>query len=151
MKNKALRYALLCVLTVSWTLALFPGPRPGLAGVKAEAGKADRVVIYQFHRRFRCQECVNLENTIRETLQTHFPEDLKSGRVVFTVLDLDKEGNEHYEKDYDFFYNTVIMVDVRGNREVRFKNLEQVWKLWDQKGALMEFVRSELDAYLKGL
>ena len=123
---------------------LIPGPPELHAASIPENG----VIIYQFHRRFRCDACYKLEESINEALKTHFPEELKAGRLVFRVLDLDAEGSGQYEKKYDFFYNTVIVVDIENGKETRFKNLEEVWGLVEDKEAAVEFIRTEVAEYL---
>jgi hypothetical protein len=133
------------------TTGVLPGPFSAPVEVSAATEQPDRVVVYQFHRRFRCEECYKLEKAIGETMSTYFPGQLAEGKLVFNVVDLDTEGNDHYEKEYDFFYNTVIVVDVRGGENVRFKNLEKVWSLANQRDQLIEFIRSEVDGYLDGL
>ncbi len=151
MKKTTFFFLFLVALAAFWTLGILPGTFFSPVKLSAATEQPDRVVIYQFHRRFRCEECYKLENAIGETLKTHFPDKLAEGKLVFNVIDLDAEGNGHYEKDYDFFYNTVIVVDVRADKEIQFKNLEKVWQLANEREVLNEFIRSEVDAYLKGL
>ncbi len=132
---------------------LFPGESP-FTGVStlsaAESASQNQVVVYQFHRRFRCPSCQELEALIRNTLETRYPEDLKSGKLTFRVVDLDAKGSEHFPKDYDFFYNTVIIVDVRDGKDARFKNLEKLWEIYEDKEKAIEFLRAEIDEYLTG-
>ena len=63
-------------------------------------------------------------------------------------MDLDAEGTDQYEKKYDFFYNTVIVVDIENGKETRFKNLEEVWGLVEEKEATIEFIRSHVAEFL---
>jgi len=130
---------------------LFPGDSP-FTGVStlsaAESASQNQVVVYQFHRRFRCPSCHELEALIRNTLENRYSEDLKSGKLIFRVVDLDAEGSEHFPKDYDFFYNTVIVVDVRDGKDVRFKNLEKLWEIYEDKEAASGFLSAEIDEYL---
>jgi len=129
---------------------LFPGDSGhiGTSIGSADSSIQDQVIVYQFHRRFRCTSCHELEELIQDTLDTHYPEDLKSGKLTFRVVDLDAEGNEHFPKDYDFFYNTVIVVDVKGGKESRFKNLNKLWEIYADKVAASDFLRSEIEEYL---
>lgn len=124
------------------------GPVSGPAIAHASSTPTEGVVVYQFHRRFRCDACVKLEAAINEGLKTHFPEELKAGRLVYRVMDLDAEGTKEYEKKYDFFYNTVIVVDIENGKETRFKNLEEVWGMVEEKEATIEFIRSHVAEYL---
>ncbi len=147
-KHTTFKFLFLGVLIALWISGAHPGSSPGPAVLQAAPLPDNGVIVYQFHRRFRCQECVKLEMMINEALKTHFPEELKAGSLIFRVVDLDEDGNGHYEKVYDFFYNTVIVVDMNKGKELRFKNLEKIWSLVDDKEVAIEFIRSEVAAYL---
>ena len=119
---------LLTVFVLSGFL-LFPGGSPFTGGSTvsaAESGSRDQVVVYQFHRRFRCPSCHELEAIITKTLNTYYSGDLESGRVVFEIVNLDDKSSKHFIKEFDLLYNTVIIEDVRGGRQTRFKNLEKI-------------------------
>lgn len=146
------RTALKILLPVVSLSVLLPAPAvpllPGPAAVQAASLPENGVVVYQFHRRFRCDACYKLEEAINEALRKHFPEELKAGSVVYRIMDLDEEGTDHYEKKYDFFYNTVIVADMENGKETRFKNLEEVWGMVDNKEDVIRFLRSEVEEYL---
>ena len=142
------KFMFLAVLFVGWVAGPHPGLSAGTEKLQAAPLPADGVIIYQFHRRFRCDACYKLEEAINEALQTHFLEEVKEGKVIYKVIDLDAKGSEDYGEKYDFFYNTVIVVDIQKGKETRFKNLEEVWGMVDQKDAAIEFIRSEVADYL---
>ena len=147
-KRTTPKFLFLAALTVFWISNAQTGLSSGTEKLQAAPMPDDGVIVYQFHRRFRCDACYKLENTINEALQTHFPEELKAGNLVFRVHDLDEEGSILYEKKYDFFYNTVIVVDMEDGKETRFKNLEEVWSLVEDKDKATEFIRSHIADYL---
>ena len=151
MKKSTFTVLFLIALAASWTPGIFPGNPLGPIELSAATEQPDRVVVYQFHRRFRCEACYKLESAMDETFKTHFPDQFAEGKLVFNVIDLDSEGNKQYEKKYDFFYNTVIVVDVRASKEVRFKNIEKVWQLTEDKDQLIKFIKTEVDEYMNGL
>ncbi len=151
MKKSTFTFLFLIALAASWTPGILPVNLLSPVELSAATEQPDRVVVYQFHRHFRCEACYKLESAIGETLKTHFPEQLAGGKVVFNIIDLDGEGNKQYEKKYDFFYNTVIVVDVRAGKDVRFKNIEKVWQLTEDKDELIKFIKTEVDEYMNGL
>ena len=148
LKRRAFKILFLTALTAFWISGSSVALNTGVAKLHAAPLPDQGVIVYQFHRRFRCDACYKLEESINEALKTHFPEELKAGRLVFRILDLDAEGTDQYEKKYDFFYNTVIVVDIENGKETRFKNLEEVWGLVEDKEAAVEFIRSEIAEYL---
>jgi len=143
-------FKLLLIIFLVPGFLLFPGNGSfiGTSIASADSSIQDQVIVYQFHRRFRCTSCYDLEALIQNTLDTHYPEDLKSGKLIFRVIDLDAEGNEHFPTDYDFFYNTVIVVDVKGGKDSRFKNLVKLWEIYEDKESASDFLRTEVEEYL---
>ncbi|MCK5351048.1 hypothetical protein KAJ77_00635 [bacterium] len=148
LKRTTLKFFFAAAIISILTSGTYPVPFTGPAKLQAIHLPDNGVIIYQFHRRFRCDACYKLEVAINEGLKTHFPEELKTGRLVYRVMDLDEEGSDLYEKKYDFFYNTVIVVDIESGKETRFKNLEEVWGLVEDKQAMIDFIRSHVAEYL---
>jgi len=148
LKRTTLKFFLAAAIISIFTSGTYPVPFTGPAKLQAIHLPDDGVIIYQFHRRFRCDACYKLEEAMNETLQTYFQDELRTGRLIFRVMDLDEEGSDLYEKKYDFFYNTVIVVDIENGKETRFKNLEEVWGLVEEKDAMIDFIRAHVAEYL---
>ncbi len=64
-------------------------------------GTVSHVDVVYFHRTERCTSCLNAENYTRETLETHFADPLKSGRMSLRVLDVEKSENAALVRKYD--------------------------------------------------
>lgn len=112
--------------------------------------KPDHVIkLMYFHRRFRCPACEVIQNGIDEALRDHFAEQVKNGAVTWRVINLDDKGNEHYPETYDFFYNTLIVAEERNGKDIRYKNLQKVYEFESDIPALKEYVRKEVEEYLK--
>ena len=146
-KGTNLKILFLAMFLTSWMSGVHTGSWSGPAELHAAPLPDDGVIVYQFHRRFRCEACHTLEAAINETIKTHFSKELETGRLVFKVVDMDAEGNDHFAEDYDFFYNTVIVVDRENGKDARFKNLEEVWELVENKDTVVEFMRSHITEY----
>ncbi len=148
MKRTFLRTVLLTWLILSGFLAPVQVSQIGPAQLSADPLPSDGVVVYQFHRRFRCQECYRLEEMIKSILEDSFAGEMKSGELVFRVIDLDQKGSERYEKKYDFFYNTVIIVDREDGKDLRHKNLEILWQMLDNEKAVADLIKDVIGDYL---
>ena len=111
--------------------------------------QSHHVKLLYFHRRFRCPECEIIEAGTRKALETHFPNAMADGRLVMSIINLDEPGNEHYTKDYNFFFNTIIVVNVKNGRDADYKNLEDVWKIYEDEKALSQYIRDEVGGYLE--
>ncbi len=112
--------------------------------------KPDRVIVYYFHTTYRCPACTRIENYTREAVETGFAEELKNGRVEFHAINVEKQGNKHYVKDYKLHTKSVVVSDIRDGKEARWKNLKKVWRLLRNKETFFKYIRDEVNSYLQG-
>jgi hypothetical protein len=110
-----------------------------------------RVIATYFHNTARCVTCRSIEQRSRDTIQTAFAAEIASGRLVWRALNMEEKENEHYAINYDLPYASLVLAEVDGEREVRFKVLEQTWDLVHKRQPLLEnYVESETRAFLEG-
>jgi len=128
---------------------------PGTGGKENPPGAAgqrpDRVVVYYFHAMVRCPSCITIENYTREAIETGFPDALRDGRLQWRVVNVEEPGNSHFIRDYQLYTQSVVVVEMKGGKQTRWKNLEQVWNLLGDKAAFIGYVQKEVGAYLKGV
>lgn len=128
-----------------------------LAGVNvAEAAESaqpamslsSQVVVYYFHGNARCPSCYKLEQYAKEALEQNFANELKDGRMVFKVVNLDQAGNDHFVADYQLYTKSVVLSLVKNGKQVRYKNLEKVWDLLRDQNQYHAYVRDEIKPFL---
>jgi hypothetical protein len=107
-----------------------------------------KVVVYYFYNRIRCVSCRNIEQYTGETLRTFFAPQLKSGAVEWRPVNLDEDGNARYTDDYKLYSKSVVLSEVVGSKEVRWKNLDYVWQLLGDKEEFQYYVQTELQKFL---
>jgi hypothetical protein len=110
----------------------------------------NRVLAYYFHTTKRCVSCRKIEAYTTEAIQTGFAQDLKDGRLVFTVVNVEDKGNEHFVKDYQLFTKSVVLVDERSGKQAAWKNLPKVWELLNDKEKFVRYIQEETRGYLTG-
>lgn len=118
---------------------------PGAAGQRP-----DRVVVYYFRATARCSSCITIENYTREAIESGFPDALRDGRLQWLVVNVEEPGNGHFIRDYRLYTQSVVVVEIKGGKQTRWKNLEQVWNLLGDRVAFISYVQKEVGAYLKG-
>jgi hypothetical protein len=91
---------------------------------------------------------LKIESFSREAVETGFSKELKNGKVVWHLVNLDEPTNKRYIDDYQLYSKSVIVSEVKGGKEVRWKNLAKVWQLTNDKKAFMRYVQDEVRAYL---
>lgn len=152
--RNALRCALLGFVAASVVAMVVKGVRPAAAGPGPDAtpgaARADRIVIYYFHRNMRCKSCRTIERLTQETLEGDFAAELTSGRVAWSVVNVETPGNGHFLTDYDQTGQSVVVSDVRGGRESRWKHLALVWDLMHEEPDFRTYIQGEVREYLEG-
>jgi thiol-disulfide isomerase/thioredoxin len=111
--------------------------------------KNRQLVVYYFMGNYRCPSCMYIEKTTKATVNEVFSDQLKSGRVVFSAINIDEEPNKHYEKDYKLFSQSVIISDIKDGKELRWANLEKVWQLLNDDKRFKEYIIKEIKKYLE--
>lgn len=116
-----------------------------------QGGARGQVVVTYFHTTVRCPTCHRLEEYARETVETAFAGDLEQGKVVFRAINLDDSKNQHFIKDYKLYTKSLIVSEWKDGKEVRWKNLPDIWKLVRDREQCEQYVRSEIEDYAKDL
>jgi len=108
------------------------------------------VVAYYFHGRVRCASCVKIGNLSGKAIRDRFPEELRKGLVAFRQVNIDEPENRHFIDDYGLSSQSLVIVEYRDGRQVRWKNLEKVWTLLDSEKEFLPYVQDGVSSYLNG-
>ncbi len=111
---------------------------------------AEKVVAYYFHGYRRCASCLKIEAYTKEAIDSFFTEPLTGGRLEWRVVNTDDEENQHFLKDYQLYTKSVVLVAMNNDKQVRWKNLDQVWKLLGDRQKFMEYIHTELNTFMAG-
>jgi hypothetical protein len=120
-----------------------PSPR---TEVKAQNSK---VIAYYFHGTFRCTTCRTIEQYSHDAIQTCFEEELGNGRLEFRPVNVEEPGNKHFIQDYQLVTRSLVLSLVTGGKETKWKNLADVWKLVRDKERFFQYVKGEVEVFLK--
>ncbi len=119
------------------------------AAFAAENKPAAKVIAYYFHGTFRCYTCTNMEKFSREAIETNFKDALASGSLEFKAVNVEDKGNEHFVDDYQLYTKSLILSLVKDDKEIKHKNLDQIWRLAGNKGKFIEYVTGEVAELFK--
>jgi hypothetical protein len=134
------------VLTV---LALLSAFVAATFAADAPAAGDRQVVAYYFHGKLRCKTCVGMEGMTADVLKTDFPAQLKDRRIDWRVVNYDDEANEHFIEDFQLVGPSLVLVELAGGRQVRYRNLDKIWQLAHQEDEFKQYVRVQITAFLK--
>ncbi len=133
-------------LPAPWVSATGEDPQPGTAAGSAET--AGHVVAYYFHGHARCATCRAIEQYSHEAVTTGFQDDLTNGRLEWRVVNTDEQENEHFIDDFQLVTRSLVLAEYRGDEVVRWKNLDQVWRLVRDQEGFAAYVQEETSAFL---
>jgi hypothetical protein len=120
-------------------------PSP-LAEVKAQNS---RVIAFYCHGNFRCATCRNIEKYSGEAIEKYFSKELSTGKLEFKAVNVEEGENRHYIKDYQLFSRSLILVLYKDDKQVKWKNLKEVWTHAGDKEKFFQYVKDEVEGFLK--
>ena len=104
-----------------------------------------KYIAYYFHPTARCEGCMNMEAYLKEIIDTKYA---KEG-ITFIGLNIEDTENEHFRKDFDLKYSSVILVKVEGDKNTKNKNLDSVWSYTENKQKFFEYSEKEINNFIK--
>lgn len=152
--------SMVCMLTVFVWWACQGGAEPAATQEAQErqsaysdeqSGADGQVVVTYFHTTARCPTCHRLEEYSRDTVESAFARELNQGRIVFNVINIEEKENRHYIQDYKLYTKSLVVSERKDGKEVRWKNLPDIWKLVRDREQYEQYVRREIEDYLKDL
>lgn len=139
-------------LALGLALALLLPALAGLAALAADSAPTAggrQVVAYYFHGKLRCKTCVGMEGMATAVLKTDFPIQLQDKTIEWRVVNYDDAANEHFIKDYQLVGPAIVLVELSGGKQVRYRNLEKIWQLAHEEDEFKQYVRTQVAAFLK--
>lgn len=127
-------------------------PRPAPPAAKAPASRPapepSTVYVTYFHTTARCASCLKIEDLTNATMTTRFAGPIAEKRIVWRLVNVDEPVHAHFVKDYGLYTKSVVVSEVKDGKEVRWKNLDQVWHLLGNPGSFQDYVEREVQAFL---
>lgn len=153
MKKKAL-VNLFIILTVIISMYTFLGDANSQK-IKVESlVEADsliidsKIVVYYFHTTARCLSCHKIEQYTKEALEKFFFDDMTVGKIELQIINTEEPQNKHFIQDYQLYTKSVVLSKVVNGKEVKFKNLEMVWKSLKNKNKFYEYIKNETNSFI---
>jgi len=106
-----------------------------------------KLTAYYFHPTARCVTCLNIEAYSLEAIQQW--EEKNKIKVSWHELNIEDSVNEHYIDEYNLQFSSLIIVKYIGGKKDKWKNLEETWKLVNDKSSFIKFVKHELTQFAK--
>lgn len=114
-----------------------------------ETRENGQLVVYYFHGDLRCKTCHMLETYAKEALEVNFGKELESKDIVWRTVNVDRSENGHYVGDYELVSKAVVLSWVVDGKEVRWKNLDEIWQKVNNKQSYLEYARKSIEEFLE--
>jgi hypothetical protein len=114
--------------------------------IKAAKENEVKLIAYYFHPTARCVTCRNIEAYAIEAIEKW--KEANETPITWKELNIDDSVNEHYVKEYDLQFSSLVVAKFTGGKKTNWKNLEETWKLVNDKKAFIKYVDSELDNFI---
>ena len=115
----------------------------------AQSAPGNYIFVYYFHTTFRCPTCYKIEQYTQKAVEKYFDKEIKTGTISFKAVNVEREKNQHYIKDYQLFSKAVVISMVKGGKEVKFNNLTKIWENVRDKEKFYEYIKAATAKYLE--
>lgn len=128
--------------------ALETTPAPATPASEA-AAQPRKIIAYYLHGNARCPTCMKIEATTDKAIHGEFESALDEGVLEWKVVNIDEPENNHFVADFQLYTKSVVLVELQGDKQVRWKNLEKIWELVHDEDAFIAYIRDEVKGFLK--
>ncbi|MGM9706096.1 MAG: nitrophenyl compound nitroreductase subunit ArsF family protein [Prevotella sp.] len=85
----------------------------------AQAKVKDHVEVMYFHGKQRCVTCMAIEKNTREVVEKDFAKEVKSGKVVFRIVDITTAEGAKIAKNYRVSWSSLFVNGWKNGQETR--------------------------------
>lgn len=122
-----------------------------LKAQNANETMTDKIEVIDFHSTHRCITCNAIELHTRYTLKKFFSDELKSGKITFQVINIDKEKNYKVAEKFEAS-GTSLFLNVISNGKERQVNLTDfAFMKGRQKDVFMDELKTTIEKELNTL
>jgi len=122
-----------------------PAPRAGVPS----AAETPVVVVYYFHRTFRCFSCLSLETAALDVLKERFAQQMQDERVVWVPVNIEDPQTETLRQQLEVRSNGLVLVRIENGAYKDAKRMDELWGLKDRPQAFAECLIREVDVRLR--
>jgi len=108
-----------------------------------------KVIAYYFHGTHRCSTCLAIERYSREAIEKYFTKELREGKLEFKPINVEKQENRHFVKDYQLYTRSLIITLHKGDKQMKWKNLTEVWFYVRDKEKFFQYIKEEVEKLLQ--
>jgi len=123
--------------------------------VKNETPKAvaspdiTKVELYHFHGKQQCYSCVTLGDMAENVVNTYYPDEIASGKLVFGHINAEDPQNRGLAEKYQVVSSS-LMIGIYTKDSFTKQNLMGAWYKIGDENEYTSYLTGILDPFLKG-
>ena len=123
--------------------------KQGGIATAASAGRpdvpvSDGLIVYYLHSKTRCPTCRAIESQAHDVVQSDFAPELKSGAVMWKVLNYEEPSAAGLAKKFEIQMPVVVLAKMKGGEIDQWKRLDRVWALVGDNPGYAAYLRDEI-------
>ncbi len=111
----------------------------------------NKIEVIDFHSTHRCITCNAIEMHARYTLKKYFADELKSGKITFQVINVDKEKNYKLAEKFEASGTSLFLNVIAKGKETKIDLTEFAFMKGRQKDEFMIGLKERIEKELKTL
>ena len=111
----------------------------------------NKIEVIDFHSTHRCMTCNAIEANTIYTLNTYFANELKSGKITFQSVNVDKDENYEMAEKYEASGTSLFLNVVINGKETIINLTDFAFSKGRDKEAFSKALKTKLEEQLKKL
>jgi len=137
------------ILTLTLILTSCNGQNKNKAASLNQA--ISKIEVFDFHSTHRCVTCKAIEASTKYTLDTYFSKELKTNKVTFQVIDVDKKENEKVAEKFEAAGTALILNVIKNGKETKIDLTDFAFMNGNDQEAFSKALKAKIDTQLKTL
>ncbi|OGS69217.1 MAG: hypothetical protein A3F91_03585 [Flavobacteria bacterium RIFCSPLOWO2_12_FULL_35_11] len=109
------------------------------------------IEVIDFHSTNRCKTCKAIEANTKYTLDTYFANELKSGKITFKIINVDKEENEKLAEKFQASGTSLFLNVVKNGKAKQIDLTEFAFMNGNDQKAFSEELKQTIAVQLKNI
>ncbi len=109
-----------------------------------------KVLVYNFHSTRRCVSCLAIGEATKKTLNTYFAEEMKQGKILHYIINVDEEKNAKLCEKYQAFGSGLYLTQVLKGKETTIDLTGDGFKFaLNKEEQFIEILKTNIENLLK--
>lgn len=140
---------ILSVIILSLFLFSFTGNAQNKTAVKQ--AKENSIEVIDFHSTNRCMTCKAIEANTKYTLDTYFADEVKTGKITFKIVNVDKKENEQMAENFEASGTALFLNVIKDGKENHIDLTNFAFMNGNDKEAFSSELKQTIAIHLKSL